>query len=241
MAPRVRHYVTVAIRKCDILMGAATDIKRSVSAAQGRFFRSSDFADSSNYAAVRKALSRLAADEELVHIRSGLYWRGRKTRFGMTQPSVMQIVEAVVGISGVGYAGAAASNALGLSSLVPAVMDVAVPMRAPSGFGRIRFVSRAGREKRMQARLNNYEVALLEVLEGWEDSVEESYEWAVERLLVLLNDGDIRVEKLVAASDTEPAVVRARLSQFLNDAGHRDEAMTIRYPVAATRHLPIAV
>ncbi|MCP4304936.1 MAG: hypothetical protein GY788_08710 [bacterium] len=221
-------------------MKVATEIKAEVLAARGRFFRNADFADSSNYAAVRKAISRLVSDGELIHIRTGLYWRGRKTQFGMAQPSVMQIAEAVAGSAGVGHASAAAANVLGLSSLVPAVIEIAVPTRAPSSFGMIRFVSRAGREKRLLTRLNQYEVALLEVLETWEDNVEETYACAVVLISQLLQNEEIRTTKLVVASDSEPGVVRARLRQLLTDAGYAAEAQAIRCPLTATRPLPVA-
>ena len=92
-------------------------------ARPGTFFRRRDFEGTDR--AVESALSRLVAEGELVRVRRGLYWRGKTTRFGMTHPSVLETAVAVGG-PGTGPVGVAAAQLLGLTTQVPATVEVAV-------------------------------------------------------------------------------------------------------------------
>ncbi|MGH8961577.1 MAG: hypothetical protein ACRDWT_10255 [Jatrophihabitantaceae bacterium] len=53
-------------------------------------------------------------------IRNGLYFKGAKTRYGMTRPSSEAIAIAVLGTVGVGPTGHTAARALGLTTPIPA-------------------------------------------------------------------------------------------------------------------------
>lgn len=72
-------------------------------------------------AAVDQALSRLAREGRLLRIGRGLYVRPIETKFGTRAPAVEKVVEAVAGLLGenVASSGAAAANALGLTTQVP--------------------------------------------------------------------------------------------------------------------------
>lgn len=105
----------------------------------------------------------LAAEGELVRVRRGLYWRGKKTRFGMTHPSVLEAAVAVGG-PGSGPSGIAAGHLLGLTTQVPSTVDVAVPGKTPEPMPGVRFRSRP--YSRRERRLTPVEVAVLEVLRG---------------------------------------------------------------------------
>lgn len=73
-------------------------------------------------AAVDQALSRLARRGRLLRAGRGLYVRPIETRFGSRSPSVESLVQAIAGSKGETIAshGAAAANALGLTTQVPA-------------------------------------------------------------------------------------------------------------------------
>jgi hypothetical protein len=83
--------------------------------------------------AVDVALHRLKESGELVPVRRGLYYKGRKTRLGTTRPdpirTAYEVARAAGYGSGVGPAGYTAARALGLTTQVP---------RRDSGRGRSR-------------------------------------------------------------------------------------------------------
>ncbi|WHS96476.1 DUF6088 family protein (plasmid) [Sinorhizobium kummerowiae] len=74
-----------------------------------------------NRAAVDQALSRLTERGELIRAGRGIYMRPVKSRFGSPPPTVEQAVEAVAQQRGeiIVSSGAAAANALGLTTQVP--------------------------------------------------------------------------------------------------------------------------
>jgi len=169
-------------------------------AAHGTFFRRRDFAGSDR--AVESALSRLATSGELVRVRKGLYWRGQQTRFGMTRPSPLEIAVAVAG-PGSGPSGVAAAHLLGLTTQVPATVEVAVPGSPPDPIPGVRFRSRP--YSRREHRLTSIEVAVLEVLRD-PDATEMSWPQVARRLRKLADDGTIRAEVVGAGAIEEPRV-----------------------------------
>jgi len=74
-----------------------------------------------NRAAIDKALSRLASRGQLIRAVRGVYLRPVESRFGLRPPSVERVVEAVASQRGeiIASNGAAAANALGLTTQVP--------------------------------------------------------------------------------------------------------------------------
>ena len=74
-----------------------------------------------NRAAVDQALSRLTGRGQLIRAGRGIYMRPIASRFGMRAPSVEQAVEALASQKGeiIVSNGAAAANALGLTTQVP--------------------------------------------------------------------------------------------------------------------------
>lgn len=208
----------------------ASTIRRAVRRGGVRFWRSDEFDGSRK--AVEHALSRLAAEGELVRLRRGLYWRGRKSTFGMGRPPVMELARVVIDSPGIGPAGWSATNALGLATQLPGRETIAVPTRAPSGLDDIFWVSRDARRARRDQKLSPIEVALLEALEGFEDYVDLSPEKAVARLLEIVLSDDVRPERLARASKTEPPRTRRRLRDLLVRAGLTNIAEKI--PAART-------
>jgi hypothetical protein len=201
----------------------ARKVRRRVLASSDRFWRISDFSEASR--ATTDELRRLVAQGELTRVRRGLYWRGHQTRFGLRPADRSDAVDAIVKRrDAVGPAGWNATNLLGLSSQVPAAEILAMSHRPPEGLDGIRWVDRRHRTARRTARLNGLEVALLETLDGWERYVEVDADDALQRLVRVVGDERVRVDRLVRASRTEPARVRERLRAVLRGAGLNEAA-----------------
>lgn len=182
----------------DSVAGAAR--ARVARARPGTFFRRNDFEGSDR--AVESALSRLATEGELVRVRRGLYWRGKHTRFGMTPPSLLETAIAVGG-PGTGPSGVAAAHLLGLTTQVPAVVEVAVPGKRPDPMVGVRFTSRP--YSRRERRLTPVEVAVLELLRD-PGAAEAPWPRVAARVRDLVADDTVRATVLDAEASTEPVV-----------------------------------
>jgi hypothetical protein len=197
-----------------------------VLASTNAFWRPADFPGSP--AAVTQALCRLCQDNELLHPRRGLYWRGGMTMLGMAPPRPSAVVRELVGTAGVGPAGPSAANELRLSTQVPRWEHVAGPRRAPRPVDRVYIVSRAACTARLEEELTPAEVALLEVLRDWATLVEWPDEVADRIIGGYLAKGIIRAGKIARAARTEPPAVRARLRSLLARLGYSKEAEIIK-------------
>lgn len=190
----------------------ARAVAERVRRSRSRFFEVSDFPGSR--AAVERALSRLEAQDELLRVRKGTYWRGSQTRFGMARPSTAQVVNHLLKGFSYGMTSFSAANLLGLSSQVAGVTTVAVSGGAPRDLERpaVRFVARSGRRGQGRLRLRPEEISLLEVAAEWDDLVEVKDEEARRRLADLVAQDVLRPSALAAAARTETAAVRQRLA-----------------------------
>lgn len=158
----------------------------------------------------------------------GVYWRGRATRFGRSIASPIAAVREIVGDQeAVGAAEAYAANLLGLTTQLSPVPVVVVTRRTPTGVGGVRLINRASRTGRRDAHLNDFEVTILEVLDGWDRYVDVDVATATERLLHALARDDVRVGRMVTASRTESSRVRERLRWLLERARRVREATQI--------------
>jgi len=209
-----------------MIASAAADVRRRVLRSSDRFWHVEDF-DGDPHAVVLQ-LRRLVEAGQLERVRRGVYWRGRKTRFGMAVPPAVAAVREIVGDSeAVGAAGWHATNMLGLSTQVSPTPVVAVTQRPPTGLRGIRVINRASRVGRRLTKLNEVEVTLFEALEGWERYVELDRAEALDRFAKLLKRSDVRVNRLVRAAETESPRVRERLRAVLMHAGLHQEAAKI--------------
>jgi hypothetical protein len=200
----------------------AQQVRGRVLRSGERLWRIEDFEGSPS--AVNNELRRLIARGDLMRVRRGMYWRGKKSRFGMTGASQGEAVQKVLGAQeAVGATGWHATNLLGLSTQVSPVEALAVTHRRPKGLHNVKVSSRA-RSGRREAKLNGMEVTLLEALEGWDRYVEADSATALRRFLELLDREDVRVERLVRASRTEPPVVRERLRAVLRHGDYEEQA-----------------
>jgi hypothetical protein len=179
--------------------------------------------------AVWQAVRAMVADGILERERRGMYWHPghpedarrtvqRRRTPGQAARSLLQ------GRATFGPTEWGAANALGLSTQLSPVEVLAVTgarPRAPHGAA---FRDRTSRTQRRQARLNELEVALLEVLEGWHRYVELPGPEAAERLLEVLKGDRVREDALVRAARTEPALVRERLKRLFVMSGSHELA-----------------
>jgi len=182
----------------DSTAGAARHLVEQ--AEPGTFWRRADFDGSDR--AVESSLSRLAAEGELLRVRKGLYWRGKPTRFGMTRPSALRVALAVVG-PGAGPSGVAAAALLGLTTQVPATVEVAVPGTIPTPIPGVRFRSRP--YARREHRLTPIEIAVLEVLRD-PDAAEVPWSQVEHRIGELIRSGEVRGDVVGHAAISEPRV-----------------------------------
>lgn len=207
---------------------AAMAARRAVLKSSGRFWHPSDLKMPDSTA--QHVLAALVETGELRHVRRGLYWRGTKTPLGMSPPPQEALVAELAPGRGVGPAGLSAANALRLSTQVPRRAEYAVPRRAPADVGSLKFVSRAARKGRTKSRLNQTEVAALEVLDAWQRVIEVSPNDAMRRLEDLVRQGAIRADKLARAASTESGATQTRLKTLLERTGN--DAWAAKVPTA---------
>lgn len=204
----------------------AAEVRRRVLRSRDRYWHTDEFAGSPD--AVHAELRRLVRDEELEHVRRGVYWRGEKSRFGMSLPRAAAALRSVVGEDeALGGAEWYATNLLGLSTQVSPTEVLALSRRPPKGFEHVRVVNRANRTGRRDRKLTDLEVTFLEALEGWDRYVEARPKTALKTFTELVDHDDVRAERLALAAKTEPPVVRERLRAVLHAAGREHEAAKI--------------
>ena len=166
-------------------------------------------------AAARKAASRAAADGELVAIRRGLYYRGKRTRYGMTTPRVEDVARAVLGTRGVGPAGYSAARSWGVTTQIPPVWHVATlrPVEMIEG------VKQHARRNLARADLNEKEIALLELLRAPEVYIEAGWADFVTKVREAVRAGKVREGALRRAVTSEHnAAVRTNFERLENTA-----------------------
>jgi hypothetical protein len=140
-------------------------------------------------AAASSAASRARKKAELIPIRKGLYFKGTKTRYGMTRPSAEAVATEVLGRVGVGPTGHSAARALGLTTQLPTRTALTVAGPIPASVPGVK-VSRRNNMRRRD--LNYAEIAVLELLRGdWETTIEGGW-----RALVIVVDEAARLGKI---------------------------------------------
>lgn len=165
-------------------------------------------------AAARKAASRAARDGDLVPVRKGLYYRGRRTRYGMTRPRVEEVAREVLGTRGVGPAGYSAARAWGVTTQIPAVLEMSTLRTVDAVDG----VTQALRRNLARVDLNEKEIALLELLRAPDVFVEAGWETLTGLVREALHAGEVREGALRAAVPGERHVaVRTNFERLAND------------------------
>ena len=145
--------------------------------------------------AARKAASRAVKDGLLLPVRRGLYYRGRRTRYGITAPRPDEVARVVLGARGVGPAGYSAARAWGVTTQVPPVWHVATLRTVDP----IEGVTQHERRNLARADLKEKEIALLELLRSPEVYVEAGWDALVDRFRASLANREVDLERLRAA------------------------------------------
>ncbi len=210
----------------------AERVRKRVLNSREHMWRVEDFEDleaTGSSSAVNNELRRLVGRGELARVRRGVYWRGTRSRFGTSgAPAADTLRKSIGDREAIGATGWHATNLLGLSTQVAPVETYAVTHRQPAGLAKVKVSTRAARSARREAKLNGLEVTFLEALEGWERYVEADSKTALERFTTVLDSDGLRVQRLVAASRTEPPAVRERLRAVLDHSGQQDAAEHVR-------------
>lgn len=193
----VRKSVTFPVRFCDMTASLTSPRAYLDTVPVGRFVRVSELPG--NDAAARAAASRAAHRGDLVHVRKGLYYKGEKTRYGMTGPTDDAVAAVVLGRRGVGPAGYSAARALGVTTQVPPRPEYAV-VGHPESADQFKV-----RSRRNMARLDltALEIALLEVLRAPKTLIEGGWKALVGAVRNLLTTRKIRLAKVATAVRTE--------------------------------------
>jgi len=164
-------------------------------------------------AAARKAASRASRDGDLVQIRKGLYYRGTRTRYGMTRPRLEEVVREVLGARGVGPSGYSAARVWGVTTQIPATLEVST-LRSVDPLNGVKQVVRRNLAR---VDLNEKEIALLELLRAPDIYVEAGWTVLLTKVRESLRTGEIRDEALRTAVPGERNVtVRANFARLTN-------------------------
>ena len=173
--------------------------------------------------AASSAASRAHKHGDLIPIRKGLYWKGTRTRYGMTRPSSEAIAVEVLGRVGVGPSGHTAARTLGLTTQLPATPALTVAGPVPTSVPGVR-VSRRNNMRRRE--LTYTEIALLELLRGsWESVVEGGWDALVAATADATERGTLRLDHVASAVEGEHSpTARVNYARVANDVQNRIRA-----------------
>lgn len=188
--PRSAH-VTFPVYFRDVGSVSASSVIRAT--PEKSFVRVDELPGSAT--AARKAASRAAHDGLLIPVRRGLYYRGRRTRYGLTPPRTEDVVREVLGTRGVGPAGYSAARALSLTSQIPPVLHVATLRTVEPIAG----VKQHARKNLARVDLNATEIALLEVLRAPEVFAEAGWDALTAMVREAVAEGRVRLDALTEA------------------------------------------
>lgn len=193
--------------------------ERVVATPADAFIHSRDLvAELGERTAVDVALHRLKETEDLVSVRRGLYYKGRKTRFGTTRPEALRVGYEVARSAGfecgVGPAGYSAARALGLTTQVPRRDELSVPGRAPADTPDVHFCSRSSTAR---SKLRPLEVAVLELLPAWPRYSEESWGTFVKVVAALSAEGRVSLSEVRDVARRERHVAARKRAERLFD------------------------
>lgn len=164
--------------------------------------------------AAKSAACRAAARGDIVLLRRGLYYKGKRTRYGVLTPPAEEVALEVLGRKGVGPTGVSAARALNLTTQLPAVPELATWRSVPTG---VRGVLVHKRNNVARRELNYAEIAVLEILRDWNLTTETTWDGVVAAVRERVEGRQVRLNRLVAAAVGEPKpTVRARMRDLVD-------------------------
>ena len=202
---------------------AADQVRRAIDRGGERVWAVRDFPQLP-FPAVAQALSRLTRGGTLQRVSKGLYYRPRKTAFGMSRPNPKLLREAGGRTRAVFPSGLTAANRLGFSTQVPAREELAT-IRGSLPRAMVGQTARVHtRRPEAWATLTEEEAALLDLIRRRAETSELSPEETVAKLLSLL-EADERFERLARVAKHEPPRVRAMLGAMGETLGKDGKAL----------------
>jgi hypothetical protein len=184
-----------------------------------QFVRNADLPGSAS--AVRNALWHAEKKGELLSVRRGLYYKGVPSRYGMTSPRTVDIIREVLGDEGVGPTGYSAARALGLTTQIPAKLEITVAGPIPEPIVGVQLHKRNNMRRRS---LRYEEIALLELLRDPDAYVEGGWSALVSATRAAIERGTLRPEPIRSAAEKEPGPeVRQRLISLMDSVTDRPE------------------
>jgi hypothetical protein len=204
-------------------LSAADRVRRAIDGGGERVWSVQDF-PKLPFPAVAQTLSRLARAGELQRVSKGLYYRPRKTAFGMSRPNPKLLKEKGAKTRAVFPSGLTAANQLGFSTQVPAREEVAttrgsLPRTMVGQKARVHT-----RRPEAWGRLTEQEAALLDLIRRRAETSELSPEETIARLLSLLREEGM-FERLVRVAKHEPPRVRAMLGALGEELGKEKKTL----------------
>jgi hypothetical protein len=186
----------------------------------GTFVRVEDLPGSR--AAASCAVSRAHKAGDLVPVVKGLYFKGAKSRYGMTRPTAEQIAHQVLGPVGAGPVGVSAARTFGLTTQIPAEPTFSIAGPVPT----VRGVKVSKRNNMRRRDLGWTEVALLELLRGdWEVTVDDGWDALVAAAFDAIRDGRVRLSRVGDAIDGERSpAARTHFNHLIEDLSGRGVA-----------------
>ena len=223
------------------MTSVAERVERRIARRPGRPFTYADFADLPA-SAVAPALSRLAKAGKVRRARKGVYYVPRHTVLGEVPLDPIEVGRAASTVP-VHLAGLSAANALGLTTQVPARVELAVEGRRTTGPRGVAMKPRYGTRR---AALDTPEAALLEVLRDVDELTELDPDETIGRLAAVLRRPG-SMGRVLRAARAEPPRVRAMVGALAEHVGvserelepiHKTLNPTTRYrfgPLASLR------
>lgn len=180
----------------------------------GSFVHHSDLPGTSS--AVSSALARAQRAGHIAAVRKGLFFKGAKTRYGMTRPTAEAVALAVLGPTGVGPTGVSAARVFGLTTQVPARPAFTIAGPVPAGIAGVAISKRNNMGRRS---LTFVEIALLELLRGdWEYLVDGGWGALVEAVARARKNGTVDLASVHDAAEGERSPALRRNLDRLTDA-----------------------
>ncbi|HEU4565339.1 MAG TPA: DUF6088 family protein [Gemmatimonadaceae bacterium] len=179
--------------------------------------------------ALAAALSRLAKAGELTRVRRGVYYRPGKTLFGMSTPDPEALADAVLRARGEAPlpAGVGAFNRLGLTTQVPgAVTRATRRSAAPADLGSVRLYT-TPRPLDAQKGIRPEERAALEALRKITRIPDTRPRYVLERIGMLVRQGELDFVRLARFARAEPPRVRALLGALGEELRHGNVDMRV--------------
>jgi hypothetical protein len=159
----------------------------------------------------------------LVPLRRGLYYKGKRTRYGVAKPPPEDIALEVLGRKGVGPTGVAAARAMNLTTQVPAVPELVTSGPVPVSLPGVKIHKR---NNVARSNLNYLEIAVLELLRDFEFTSESGWSGLVHAVAEKATRKEVRLDVLRRAGARERSrMLRDRLNSLIDAVS--DESLVV--------------